>query len=227
MVFKYTFEVIENYWSKLAETLNEAQRYSKEIEDFHKIEEEFIKFFKKNKNSKILELGCGTGRILKFLNDNGFTKLYGIDISSKMIEICRKSLPNSIVLLQHDFRTRLPFESNFFDLILFVGNTLANVDRLNLVFKEVHRVLKNNGDIIVGCLNAEHMTDKIVKNYYGKLPKPVEFKKFDEKSKTVYIGKIFAHWLTENELKDLIEKSGLKLVSIQRKGIGLIAVAKK
>jgi ubiquinone/menaquinone biosynthesis C-methylase UbiE len=227
MVFKYSFEVIENYWSKLAETLNEAQHYSKEIEDFHKSEEKFIKSFIKNKNSKILELGCGTGRLLKILNDNGFTKLYGIDISSKMVEICRKSLPDSIVLLQHDFRIRLPFESNFFDLILFVGNTLANVDRLDLVFKEVHRILKIDGNIIIGCLNAEHMTDKIVKNYYGKLPKPVELKKFDKKSKRVYIGNIFAHWLIENELEDLIEKSGLKLVSIQKKGIGLIAVTKK
>jgi len=226
-MFKYPFEVVEKFWSKLAETLNNAQHYSGEVEDFHKDEEEFILSFLKDKDLKILELGCGTGRLLKTLSNNGFSKIYGIDISEKMIQICRKSLSNSILLLQHDFRTRLPFESNFFDSILFIGNTLANVDRPDLVFKEARRILKINGKFIIGCFNAKYMTDKIVKNYYGKLPKPFELKKFDKRTKTVYIGSLFAHWVTEKELKNLIKKSGLKAVSIQKKGIGLIAVAKK
>lgn len=226
-MFKYSFIKVENFWSKLSETLNDAQHYHYEIENFHKTEEDSITSHLKNKNSNILELSCGTGRLLKLLNGNDFNKIYGIDISQKMIKICRKSLPSSIVLLQHDFRTRLPFESNFFDFILFVGNTLANVDRLDLVFKEVNRVLKNDGKLIIGCFNAECMTDEIVKSYYGKLPETHKLKRFDKKSKTVYIGSLFAHWVTESELKKLIEKAGFKLVSIQKKGIGLIGIAKK
>jgi ubiquinone/menaquinone biosynthesis C-methylase UbiE len=226
-MFKYPFDIVESFWSKLADTLNNAQHYSPEIESFHKSEENFIVSFLKDKNSNILELGCGTGRLLKLLKSNGFNKLYGIDISENMIKICRKSLTNSITLLQHDFRTRLPFESDFFDTVLFVGNTLANVDRPDLTFKEVERILKKDGKLVIGCFNADYMTDEIVKNYYGKLPKPFKLKRFDKKNKTVYIGSLFAHWITEKDLRKLIESSGLKVDSIQKKGIGLIAVARK
>lgn len=225
-MFKYPFEVVEDFWNKMAETLNVAQHYSNEIESFHKVEEDFILSKLKDKNLKILELGCGTGRLLKVLANNGFSKLYGIDISEKMIQTCRKSLTNHIILLQHDFRTRLPFDSGSFDSVLFVGNTLANVDRLDIVLKEVHRILNKSGILIVGCFDAEHMTNEVVKNYYGKLPRPFELKKFDKKSKTVYIGNLFAHWITEKELKKLIKDSGLKVDSIQHKGIGLTAIAR-
>jgi ubiquinone/menaquinone biosynthesis C-methylase UbiE len=225
-MFKYSFEDVEKFWNNVSETLNKAQHFYPKIKSFHEYEEKLITSLLKDKDSKILELGCGTGRILKLLKSKGFNGIYGIDASRIMIKICREN-SRSIVLLQRDFRTRLPFEENFFDFIMLVGNTLANVDSPNLVFKEVCRVLNPNGKFIIGCFNADFMTDKLVKNYYGKLPKPIELKRFDKKTKTVYIGNLFSRWVTENELKKLIEKSGLKVDSIQKKGIGLIAIAKK
>jgi len=225
-MFKYSFEDVEKFWNNVSENLNKFQHLCPQIERFHKYEEKFIMHTLKNKNSDILDLGCGTGRILKLLKENGFNRISVVDSSRIMIKICRNNF-DSIIFIQKDFRTKLPFKENFFEFVILAGSTLNNIDKPDLVFKEVYRVLDKNGKFIVSCFNADFMTEKLVKSYYGKLPKPIELKRFDKKTKTVYIGNLFSHWFNENELKDLIKKSGLKVDSIQKKGIGLIAIAKK
>ena len=230
-MFKYSFEVLEKTWDLFSSYWDDLLVISpnKKIGNFHESEEKFIiNFIKKhNINPKILELGCGTGRCLKVLENNDFNNLVGIDISSKMIIKAKNKLSNTF-LLQHDFRERLPFQNNYFDFVLITGNTLTSGGLIesNIVLKQAFRVLKKDGFLIVGSFNAEFMKEDIV-NYYKKFPKELRFKKFDNKNKTVYIGALFSHWVTESELKNLIEKAGFKLVSIQKKGIGLIAIAKK
>jgi len=39
-----------------------------------------------SKSSKILDVGCGYGRVLNELYNNSYNNLYGIDFSEKMIE---------------------------------------------------------------------------------------------------------------------------------------------
>ena len=230
MRFKYSFNFLADVWDKSSEVLDKLPTYSPKIESFHRAEEDFIvSLIKKHSdNPMILDLGCGTGRLLKVLSRNGFTQLYGIDISSKIIEKCRKSLPESTMLLQHDFRERLPFIDNFFDFILITGNALtSSVTESDLVLKQAFRVLKNNGILIVDVYNADFMTEDLVESYYGKFPEPIAFKRFDKKTHTVFIGNIISHWLTGNELKELLEDQNFKIVEIKKEGVGLIGVAKK
>ncbi len=51
----------------------------------------------------LLELGCGTGRVLELLT-NDFSTLHGIDISPEMLEIARRRLPEA-ELHQMDMRS--------------------------------------------------------------------------------------------------------------------------
>ena len=44
-------------------------------------------------DKKILDIGCGYGRILKELYDNGYTNLLGIDFSSEMIKLANSLYP--------------------------------------------------------------------------------------------------------------------------------------
>jgi 2-polyprenyl-3-methyl-5-hydroxy-6-metoxy-1,4-benzoquinol methylase len=39
-----------------------------------------------DRTSQVLDFGCGSGAVLKMLNDQGFTNLSGIDSSKKCIE---------------------------------------------------------------------------------------------------------------------------------------------
>lgn len=45
------------------------------------------------KNDCILDVGCGYGRILSELYENGYKNLKGVDFSSKMIEKGRQFYP--------------------------------------------------------------------------------------------------------------------------------------
>jgi len=48
-----------------------------------------------DKNSKILDLGCGNGRLLLFLNELGYSSYLGVDQSSGLLEQARKQFPKS------------------------------------------------------------------------------------------------------------------------------------
>jgi ubiquinone/menaquinone biosynthesis C-methylase UbiE len=51
-----------------------------------------LKEVKIKNNSTILDADCGTGTFLNILSKNKTLKLYGIDVSPKMLEIARKKL---------------------------------------------------------------------------------------------------------------------------------------
>lgn len=96
------------------------------------------------KNKKILMLGCGTGEESKLLEAFGASSelLTGIDLSSKSIELAKKTYPD-VEFVVGDMNN-LPFENDSFD---FVYSSLAihYTDTPENTYKEVYRVLKQNG----------------------------------------------------------------------------------
>lgn len=57
---------------------------------------------------RILDIGVGTGLLTKELYNKG-AEIYGIDFSSKMLELARRNMPNGQFLC-HDFTNGLPIE---------------------------------------------------------------------------------------------------------------------
>jgi len=104
----------------------------------------------------VLEIGFGTGHSLielaRYVGSSG--KVYGIDLSEKMVEISRKradeqSMDGRIELFCGD-ALQLPFESESLDG-LFMSFTLELFDtpEIPLVLAECKRVLKPGGRIVV------------------------------------------------------------------------------
>ena len=50
-----------------------------------------LDYLKINKNKKILDIGCGKGYLIKFLNKCGYTKVDGLEISKKLAMIARNN----------------------------------------------------------------------------------------------------------------------------------------
>jgi SAM-dependent methyltransferase len=76
---------------------------------------DYVKYLKRKLklDSKILELGCGTGWLLFLLLDSGFKDLHGIDFSSKQIQIANERRSK----LSNEKQSRLDFDIGGFELL--------------------------------------------------------------------------------------------------------------
>ena len=102
------------------------------------------------KKSKVLEIGCGTGANLWFLQKEGLI-ISGIDASPTGISIAQKRVSldakakNNSELKVGDFST-LPWENSKFDLVVDIFALYANTQKkISDTLSEVKRVLKPGG----------------------------------------------------------------------------------
>lgn len=130
-------ENIIEYYTKFAEKYEETIHQDKDYIAFIKIPQWIIKELPE-KNSHILDLGCGTG-----LGSRGFFEcshsVTGIDITPKMIEQCAK-LPFKNLICQ-SVEDPLPFEDMQFDAAIMLG-VMEFIENPLGVFHEIARLLK-------------------------------------------------------------------------------------
>jgi len=115
---------------------------------------EFIKLLPSSE-TKILDAGCGTGRDLLHL-ENFLDELYGVDLSSGMINIAKRKLRKTI-LIKADI-TNLPFPDNHFDGVMSVS-TLVHLpfEEKKKAISEFWRVLKPSGILYLNIQNLLYL----------------------------------------------------------------------
>ena len=111
-----------------------------------------------NKELKIIDIGCGTGRHSIELSKRGYT-ITGIDLSESLLEKAReKAKQNNLQLdfLRYDARN-LPFKDQF-DVAIMIcegGFPLMETDEMNYeILKNVSKSLKNKSKFIFTTLNG-------------------------------------------------------------------------
>ncbi|WP_281863341.1 class I SAM-dependent methyltransferase [Planomicrobium okeanokoites] len=103
-----------------------------------------IKF---NPNQKILFVGIGTGADLEHFDYTGLD-IIAIDLSSDMLKIAKKkTIGSSILFLEMDAQ-KMSFEDEQFDVIV-ANLVLSVVPEPHACFREMFRVLKKSGEIII------------------------------------------------------------------------------
>ncbi len=117
------------------------------------------KSFKKQKTIKILDLGCGDGYLLNLLKQSGYKNLYGVDISKTRVKRALEltKLPNKHIVASLGEKT--PFLPNFFDVII-CSEVMEHIPKPDLLLKEIHRLLKDEGMFIISTPNEEKLKFK-------------------------------------------------------------------
>jgi ubiquinone/menaquinone biosynthesis C-methylase UbiE len=93
---------------------------------------------------KILDVGCGTGKMLRSVQGN--YEKHGLDISEKLIEQAREQDSNSRYDVANS--NNLPYDSGSFDLVM-CHSVLHHLENPNKTIEEIVRVTKPEGAIFV------------------------------------------------------------------------------
>ena len=123
-----------SYWDRVA---NE-KRFS------HPLKLDSLRRYSKQQ-ARILDYGCGYGRILAELSQAGFQNLAGVDFSEAMLARARAVTPRP-ELVRNDGHS-LPFKDDCFDavLLLAVLTCIPDGDKQRSLLLELERVLRPGG----------------------------------------------------------------------------------
>ena len=159
-------------------------QYNKDMVDWnYTAPKETVSILKKyvfNKNSKILDAGCGTGLVGIELKKYGYSNIEGVDFSQNMLDLVPQSIYKKIEKI--DLNKALKFKDNIYDAIMCVGTfTYGHVKPKAL--NELIRITKNRG-LICFTINEgiyeEYGFDKKIKELSdSKTWKVKEFFKSD------------------------------------------------
>lgn len=179
-----------------------------------------------SKRARMLDVGCGTGAILRSLAQRGFKKLYGIDLSKQMIKFAYATGSSfNVRLYNKDFLDFAP--RNKFDVILSTVDVLNHLNRKDMLeyLKNVKRLLKRDG-VFIFDLNTPEYLEKLSKRkksvkrvedilFVWRFKKRkrkviIDFSVFDTK-KTVH-ERVTQYIYTEKEIEKLLKKSKFAVV---------------
>lgn len=98
-----------------------------------------------DENTKVLEIGCGTGNYIIALNSLTNCRAWGVDISEEMLSTA-KSRTDRVIFKLSD-AVRLDFHNEFFDFVFSV-NVIHHIKDYRSYYEEAFRVLKCGGRIV-------------------------------------------------------------------------------
>ncbi|MCU1265198.1 MAG: putative methyltransferase [Acidobacteria bacterium] len=106
----------------------------------------------RREESRILDYGCGYGRMLAELKLVGYQKIVGIDFSAGMLARCRLQLPGSL-LARNDGRT-IPLSNESVDAVLLfaVLTCIPDSNEQHSQMAEVYRILRPGGLLYISDL---------------------------------------------------------------------------
>lgn len=106
----------------------------------------------KTPNSQVLDMACGTADSTIALAKAGVPRVTGVDISEGMLKVGEKKIEelnlNSVISLKVEDCENLSFEDNTFDAA-FIAFGIRNFEDKKKGLKELHRVLKPNGHLLI------------------------------------------------------------------------------
>lgn len=109
--------------------------------------------------NNILDIGCHDGTLLSII-ENRNNKFYGLDASDWAVSESKKK-DFDIRQFFFDDKTKLPFEEDFFDLII-TGEIIEHIYDTDFFLEEIRRVLKPNGKLLISTPNIASLGRRLL-----------------------------------------------------------------
>jgi len=161
---KYNSNKKEDYYSKtlFAQKLKLAYEIaSPRIQQYLEEEIKFVLNFIKPSDT-VLELGCGYGRVLKYLAEKA-RKVVGIDISQVNLDYAKEYLSAYKNIETHYMTARkLRFPPQSFDLVLGIQNPISSfkIDPQILIHESL-RVTKDKGKVLLSSYSEKIWNERL------------------------------------------------------------------
>ena len=97
---------------------------------------------------RALDAGCGHGAQTELLHSLGYAT-HGVDIAARLLALARHRVCDAAIV-RGDL-TALPYADASFDVVSCVGSTLSFVDDPDAALREVARVLRSGGRLLLEC----------------------------------------------------------------------------
>jgi 2-polyprenyl-3-methyl-5-hydroxy-6-metoxy-1,4-benzoquinol methylase len=127
--------------------------------------------------AKILDVGCASGALSILLAQKGFS-VTGIDYSGLMIGKAKKKIADrknlDITFYRHDVNLTLPFERDFFDLVVCRHSLFAALDTIYFA-QELNSVCAKEGMVLIIGKNAGHIQESSKRKTPSRLIKSFVF----------------------------------------------------
>lgn len=121
-----------------------------------------------DKPGKILDVGCATGKLGEEVIDKKQPEVYdGIEVVPSIAEIAKKHLSKVYVGQAEELLSKL--KSGYYDWVILADSLEHTVDPWSIL-KEVNRILKEDGHIIVSLPNVRNLgviTEVLVKGTWN------------------------------------------------------------
>ncbi len=184
---------------------------------------------KELKTKNFLEIGCGLGYFSNKASKMG-AKVTGIDIGPKLVAINKKITPKGKFVVSS--ASKLLFNDESFDIVL-TTEVIEHVDKQKDAIKEMFRVLKTNGVLVITTPNRvfkplfDFLSLVGIRPYHGNENwyYPWDLKKILQKygtiSKEIYfnfflINKFFNYFERFKLLKYLMINQGYKVIKSKK-----------
>ncbi len=116
----------------------------------------YLKHLPKNKQSLIVDLGCGMGHFLYFLRKNGYKNYFGVDISQECVDFCRKKkLIEKNQLFCLNAEEFLKKNRQKFDVVI-MNDLIEHIpkDEILPLLDLIRKKLKTKGKLIIKTINC-------------------------------------------------------------------------